>query len=397
MFFTPKQQDQSQRLEILGRFAGGIAHDFNNILSIIDAAARYAEKDPAAFSSHVGKIIRATERGAALTRQLLAFGQQHVSLGDVSDVCTEVMAHEELLKAMLGEKISLVLDLPQEPVYVAASSAELSQVILNLSLNARVSIKDQGKISIAIAFIKPSGVPRGLMREVPAEGAARLSITDSGCGIAPADLPRIFDPFFTTRRAEGGSGLGLSVVHGIVAHYAGGINVDSTQGKGTRVDIYFPASAEVIAQNSVQDIQLQELAGKTVLLAEDEEDLRSILALMLKDMKMKVLEAGNGNEAISLEADYDGEIDFLLTDVIMPGIDGLTLGELFLRKQPKTNVVYMSGYPFIGDTASGHRLPEGADFISKPLHSEKVRDILERALARRDLRQDADEDFPPSR
>lgn len=204
-------------------------------------------------------------------------------------------------------------------------------------------------------------------------------------------LSRIFDPFFTTKSVTRGTGLGLSVVHGIMKQVGGDIIVHSKPGDGTTFDLYLPiTSAPPRLHPVIEGPQADVLTGKTILVAEDEPELRDVLVTMLDGMHMKVLSACNGNHALLVQDEYDGDIDFLLTDVVMPEMNGVHLGELFKSLRPQSNVVYMSGYPF-ADIHQKVHIPDGAPFLDKPLQEERVRRVLERALERRDARTKKEE------
>lgn len=364
----PDKDIQAQKLESLGRFAGGIAHDFNNILSIIEGHTRQAIKllkEDKLTAQELQKILLSTQRGAGLTRQLLAFGRQKISVDETIDIVAFLRRESVLLSPVLGEKNIFALALPEEPLWVMASEDQIGQILLNLALNARDALPNGGKIDISCY----------------AEGddLIHMKVRDNGEGIKPSILPHIFDPFFTTKGQSKGTGLGLSVVYGIVDQLQGKIEVSSKLQQGTTFTVTLP-KAEAPARH-----QPASLEGKTILLAEDEPELRDILGVMLSGFGMKVLEASNGNHAMELQHDYAGDIDFLLTDVVMPEMDGHRLGKLFTVRRPDTNVIYMSGYPFL-DGGEEKAFPDESTFIPKPLQEETVRQVLERALQMRDER-----------
>ncbi len=361
---------QKRKLEALGRFAGGIAHDFNNILSIIEGYTQVALTKAAAgtvTAADLEKILNLTQRGAGLTRQLLAFSRQKVDPAGKINLAAALRDQRVLLTPLLGSTIRLHLNLPPRGVWVMASADFVTQIILNLALNARDAMPRGGSLSITLETTGQE---------------ARLIVADSGDGIAPAHLPRIFEPFFTTKEQGKGTGLGLSVVYGIVEQLGGSIHAQSTPGQGTRFDITLPL---VQAPAAIAPPDKHEFKDRTILIAEDEPELRDVLAVIFTGMEMKVLTAGNGNEAMDVQHRFKGRIDFLLTDVVMPGMDGVTLGEMFAKDRPDSNVIYMSGYPFM-DSRVARPLPADADFLPKPLRDSKIREILHRALERRDAR-----------
>lgn len=377
---------QAQKLEALGQFAGGIAHDFNNILSVVEGYTHIALRqlrEGTLTAEQLQKILKSTQRGAGLTRQLLAFGRQKIELDAKIELADALRQQQILLKPLLGETVQLFLTVPEEPVWIGASQDQFSQIVLNLALNARDAMPEGGEMAIMCMRCQKRLVPPDIRKRYPEADFARITVMDSGQGIPPEIMPRIFDPFFSTKDQGKGTGLGLSVVHGVVEQLKGGVHVDSKVGEGSSFEVYLPIVAPPADQKIVLDWREQpvELAGKTILLAEDEPELRDVLGIMLSDMKMKVLTAQNGNDALMVQDEYSGRIDFLLTDVVMPEMDGARLGELFTSLRPETNVVYMSGYPFM-DGRKDIALPEDADFISKPLQEDKIRRILQRALER---------------
>lgn len=305
-----------------------------------------------------------------------------------------------LLHPLLGEGISLYLHPPGHACWADISADQFTQIILNLALNARDAMKGKGELAIILTTCPRARLPAALRRKTEKRDYLRLSVIDNGHGIASSMLPHVFDPFFTTKPGRTGTGLGLSVVHGIAEQIGGCIEVNSKLGEGTVFDVYLPQSQHPPEIGLVGGAANPEgLKGRTVLLAEDADDVRDVLSLILSDMQMKVLTASNGNEALRLQSDYEGNIDFLLADIMMPEMDGTHLGDLFSSVRPDANVIYMSGYPFM-DNKRHPEMPQGADFISKPFREDKIREILTRALERRSLRQltEADktaDDLPP--
>lgn len=380
---------QAQKLEALGLFAGGIAHDFNNILSIIEGYTHIALKklnENNLTPDQLQKIIQSTQRGAGLTRQLLAFGRQKIDTAAKTGVTGALRAQHVLLKPLLGETIRFAMSLPESNMWVQASEDQMTQIVLNLALNARDALPTGGTVTLSCEKCLKKDVPPFLRKKSPKREFLRLRVSDNGAGISKEILDKIFDPFFTTKEQGKGTGLGLSVVYGIVDQLEGTITVDSTPGRGTKFDVFLPLTPPP-EDTLIQDIAVQPagLQGRTILVAEDEPELRDILATMLEGMDMKVLTASNGNQALMVQDDYDGNIDFLLTDVVMPEMDGVRLGELFSSVRPDSNVVYMSGYPFL-ERDQNLTVPPSAAFLEKPLQEDKIRRILERALEKNQQR-----------
>jgi len=395
---------QIQKLESLGQFAGGIAHDFNNILSIIEGYTHMSLKrlkEGTLTEEYLEKILKSTQRGAGLTRQLLSFGRLKIDVEEKINLAEEIKGQHVLLHPLLGESIKLFMTTPEEAIWISASSDQLTQVVLNLAINARDAMPDGGELAIIFMPCQKRHIPVQLKKHFPKTDFIRLSIVDSGEGMPREVLEKIFDPFFTTKDQGQGTGLGLSVVYGIIDQLNGSIEVSSVPNDGTSFDIYLPITSPPegtldipspciskvpvgVSEPIMKTLPLStdNLSGKTILVAEDEAELREILVQMFKDLGMEVLDANNGNNALVVQDDYEGDIDFLLTDVVMPEMDGVKLGEMFKSVRPEANIVYMSGYPFM-DGRKDIKVPKEAPFISKPIQEDKVKNVLERALQRR--------------
>jgi two-component system cell cycle sensor histidine kinase/response regulator CckA len=387
----------AQKLEALGQLAGGIAHDFNNILSIIEGHTELALKQLQTGNltpEQLERIRAATARGAGLTRQLLAFGRQKIGVLERLDAVKALAGIRLLIDPLFGAAVRADFSLPAVPLWVQAGEDHLAQIVLNLALNARDALPAGGDVMISCMACGEGALPPPLRQRPDRRSYLRLSVTDNGVGISPNVLPHIFEPFYSTKERGRGTGMGLAVVYGIVEQLGGLIDVKSRLGEGTAVHVYLPLAAAEPVQQTLSDSWRREagsLRGRTVLLAEDEPELRDILGLMLEGFEMKVIRASNGNEAFNLQRQFAGEIDFLLTDVVMPEMDGIALAEIFAARRPDTNVVYMSGYPFL-NAEKGLRVPDTASFISKPIQEDTVRQVLERALERRALREAATKD-----
>lgn len=359
------QYFQSQRLEALGQLAGGVAHDFNNILSIIDGYARVAKKSVKDNPDAVGymeRIAQSVQRGSALTNQLLTFGRHKVVKDSITNLGHLVRDQEPLLRPLMDASIALSI-VAGENIFVEVSPDHICQILLNLCVNSRDAMPDGGSLVVEVTTGE--------------NNTAVLRITDTGCGMAPDVKSRMFDPFFTTKDQGAGTGLGLSMVYGLVKDMKGEIAVASKEGSGTSITVTLPLSEK---KPEIQEILKQEdgsvlMNGYTAMIAEDEPDLLNLLSGLLEEMGLKVLRASNGSEALLLQDDYDGEIDFLLTDVVMPELNGVKLAELFESLRPKTKVMFMSGYPANGQMARVP-LPEGAYLMPKPLDFQKLGTVL---------------------
>ncbi len=369
---------QAHKLEALGQLAGGVAHDFNNILSIIDGYARLAVKEidnVTLVADHLDKIRQSVRRGATLTKQLLAFGRKSMPDESTVDLGILVRDHEGILHPLLDASIRFSI-YAEENIYVDSTPDLIGQIRMNLILNARAAMTDGGDIAVTVSLMRDMQ-----HRQARAKGDhACLSVSDTGTGMDKTTQRRIFDPFFTTKEQGKGTGLGLSMVYGLMQQMKGFIDVDSVPGKGTTMNLYFPvtkapgyiAAATIPGHDAAVP---QHLNGYTALVAEDEPDLLGLVASMLRDMGMNVLTAANGNEALARQEDYEGHIDFLVTDVVMPEMSGVRLSELFSSVRPDAKTVFISGYPAAGNMARID-LPDGACLLSKPVAYERLAQVL---------------------
>lgn len=360
---------QAQRLEALGQLAGGVAHDFNNILSIIDGYARLGKKSldkPDEARNCYDRIMQSVERASSITTHLLTFGSHKVIRQSVCDLGELLRDQEGMLRPLLDATIILAIKV-EDGLYIETPEADVCQMLLNLCINSRDAMPDGGHLLIESGRQDESFV---FMR-----------VIDTGAGMPPEVRARIFDPFFTTKDQGKGTGLGLSMVYGMVKDLGGEIEVVSKPGEGTSITILFPASDERPESESVtsDDINTISLSGRTVLIAEDEPDLLDLLSLMLSGMGIKVLQARNGNEALMVQDDYEGIIDFLITDVVMPEVNGVKLAELFSAVRPATKILFMSGYPANGQM-NRVPLPEGAILLPKPVQPETIMYVLKSML-----------------
>lgn len=370
---------QTQKLEAIGQLAGGVAHDFNNILAIMEGYARMSEsawKRGEDISPHLNKIYQAVQRGSGLTRQLLLFGKHRVGEGRTIDLGSQVRETQTLLSPLMGAQIRLDILSDGGPHYIKATPDSISQIVMNLSINARDAMPKGGKLTIEV---------QESVRDYGRKGSMLL-VSDTGIGISPEIISKIFDPFFTTKEQGKGSGLGLSMVYGLVQQLKGELNVESGIGEGSTFSIWFPESDNIpesaqSANNASGFSEGDALAGKTVVLAEDEPDLLEIMKTTLEGFGMNVLKAANGNEALEVQDEYEGKIDFLLTDMVMPELGGLQLAELFHEVRPDTHVVFMSGYPVRGEIAD-IELPDDAVFLAKPVKHENLKKIMQQVALR---------------
>jgi signal transduction histidine kinase/CheY-like chemotaxis protein len=338
----------AQKLETVGQLAAGVAHNFNNLLTVIAGFTELlmVRHPDAADRSDLEEIRKAAQRGALLTRQLLAFSRRQDAAPSKLDLNQTVTELRDMLARVIREDIRLEISPALAPAWALIDPHEVEQVVLNLVLNARDAMPAGGSIRIDMAHVKLH-VGMAAAQPPPTTGwYVRISVTDTGTGIEPAVMERLFEPFFTTKDAGKGTGMGLASVDGIVRHNHGAITVDTTAGRGSTFSVYFPA---VPADFVVPSHQLQARGGlpattSTILLVEDEDALRAVVARMLAQAGYRVLDARTPTEACELFEQHQKDIALLLTDVIMPEMNGPALAQRLVAKRPELRVLFVSGY-----------------------------------------------------
>jgi two-component system cell cycle sensor histidine kinase/response regulator CckA len=364
------QLRQSQKMEAVGRLAGGIAHDFNNLLTIISGNTHLIQNlgpgDPE-FPQLVDDVRDAADRAAALTRQLLTFSRKQPTRPVVLDLNDIVTGLASMLRRLIGERITVRTQLAPSPIRVRADRGQLEQVLMNLVINSKDAMPDGGTLTIATA-------------EVTGQGRfARLTVADTGCGMSDEVKRHLFEPFFTTKEVGKGTGLGLATVYGIVEQAGGTIEVESAPGAGTTFSIRLPW-CESLAKSSISlpqlDPRLRAGSRRSVLLVEDEERLRKLVRFTLEGQGYSVIEAGGGEAAMRLLTP-DRPVDLLVTDLVMPGIDGRELATRVRATRPDTAVVFISGY--VPDYRRVEGLA-GAMFLPKPFTPLDLVKTVEKAL-----------------
>ncbi len=381
-----------QKMEAIGRLAGGIAHDFNNLVQAIGGYTemllrQLREDDP--LRRNAEEIKKAGDRAAALTRQLLAFSRQQVLQPSIIDVNHVVHHVEQLLTRLIGEDIELRTYLAEDLWPVKADAAQLEQVLMNLAVNARDAMRDGGLLTIETANVELTRSDEGEPFVVVAGPYVLLAVTDTGTGMNAETKARAFEPFFTTKEPGQGTGLGLSMVYGIVKQSGGYIWVDSDLGAGTRVRIYLPRADELLLPLELEAVETRPATGAveatdgdgppaTLLLVEDEDGVRELIHEWLDAHGYTVHTAVDGQHAMEV-ADAIEQIDLLIADVVMPTMGGPALAKRLLQARPDLKVIFVSGY---ADEAIGDRrmLEDGASFLQKPFTLEdlllKVQEVL---------------------
>jgi two-component system cell cycle sensor histidine kinase/response regulator CckA len=378
-----EQLRNAQQLEAIGRLAGGVAHDFNNILSIIMGHGELllaTSGDDEQARNGLEQIRRAADRAASLTQQLLAFSRKQVLQPKVLDLNEAVADVQKMLSRVIGEDIELVASLHPSLVPVKADPGQVEQVLMNLAINARDAMPHGGKLMMETSNVDV-GLELARDLELVHGAYVMLKVTDSGHGMEAETVLHIFEPFFTTKPMGKGTGLGLSTVYGIVKQSGGSIQVESEAGRGTTFRIYLPVAEGSLGKRQ-ELIAGEKIAGgtETILLAEDEPDLRELARIFLEGYGYQVLEAGSAEQAIQTASAFPGHIDLLLTDVIMPGMSGSQLAESILKQRPQTKIVYMTGYT--DDMVVQHKVLEpGVKLLQKPFGKSelalKVRSTLD--------------------
>ena len=383
------QLRQAQKMEAVGQLAGGVAHDFNNILTVVLGNAELllsmADRDPDEHFTNVVKsglerIKFAGHRAAALTRQLLAFGQREMASVEVLDLGPLIRDAGKLVRQLLREDIVFDVDVASDTRRIRADAGQFEQVMMNLVVNARDAMPKGGTLSVTCANADLDEAHAAAHIGARPGPHVMLAVSDPGIGMSNETMERMFEPFFTTKPTGKGAGLGLTTVYEIVKQAGAHISVESELDKGSTFTVYFPASEEEVAKPETAASLDEQGGDEVILVCEDEEDVLRVACQVLRAGGYTVLEAVNGKHALDVAADYDGKIDLLLSDVVMPEMNGKDLAEAMAGSYPEMRVLFVSGYT--GDVLGSEvSRSEGKDFLQKPFSPtvllKRVRELLD--------------------
>ena len=382
------QLQQARKIEAVGRLAGGVAHDFNNLLTIIKGYLEMALQrslDRPELHSDIRHIEEAADRAVTLVRQLLAFSRKQVLRPKVLDLNTIVINLDQLLRRLMSGNIEMKTFVAKDLGSIKADPGQIEQVIMNLVVNARDALPDGGRILIETSNVDlDSAYTRDHAVVIPGPYVL-LAVSDTGVGMSADTVAHIFEPFYTTKESGRGTGLGLSTVYGIVKQSGGYVWVYSELGKGTTFKVYLPRVTDAVqALPPETPAPATHKGHETILLVEDEDDVRELTQMVLSERGYKVIEAHSPAEAERLADSNGAEIHLLLTDVVMPGISGRELARRLTTRLPHLRVMFMSGYTY-NVIAQNGTLEEGISFLQKPftpqLLTEKVREVLDRSVS----------------
>ncbi|WP_321472638.1 PAS domain S-box protein [uncultured Paludibaculum sp.] len=372
---------QSQKLESVGRLAGSVAHDFNNHLTVINGYAgllRQSLPPGSAMAEPLNQIHYAGERAAALTRQLLAFSRTEIEHREPMNPNTVITSLQMMIRRLIGENVTLRLELAPDVGCVMVDSTHLEQILMNLTINARDAIAGSGTVTVRTAKVLLQGNDAWPQRCGP---HVELTVTDDGSGMSLEVQQHIFEPFYTTKDRTRGTGLGLATVYGIVERSGGFIDVESEPGRGSSFRVYFPLVTDPAGGAKAHLKSRQTLSGnETVLVVEDDENVRGTAVGILKHYGYQVLEAANGSDALALKERFSGRVDLVISDLMMPGMSGIELVQQLQQSDPHLKILYVSGYA--GESIRMEEfLNAGARFVPKPYTPETLLRMVRELLA----------------
>ncbi len=376
------QLRQSQKMEAVGRLAGGVAHDFNNMLMVIRNYTEFAREDLPADSpvqQDLAEVMRASESAADLTRQLLAFSRRQIMSPRVLDLNELVYGMEKMFRRVIRENIRTVIQPGLEPLWVNVDPGQMEQVLMKLVINASEAMPDGGGLTVAVRTVELGGAGQPRVEELDPGDYVEISVRDTGTGMSEEVSRRVFEPFYTTKELGRGSGLGLSTVYGIVRQMHGSIVVSSELGAGTTFRVYLPRHGE--EPRKVSPASEADLAGcETILIVEDQPAVRAATSRILERFGYKILNAEDGQRALELSRDYGQNIDLLVSDVVMPGMDGYAVAARMRQARPELKVILISGHSDEEIFRRG-KTTAREHFLQKPFSiqvlARKVRDVLD--------------------
>jgi CheY-like chemotaxis protein len=368
----------------VGRLAAGVAHDFNNLLTVIVGYTELALEALGADDAVAGdvrEIRTAADRAGQLSKQLLAFSRKQPPQPQVIDLTAIVGEVESMLRRVLGEDITLTVITPTRIGHVYAGPGQVEQVLMNLAVNARDAMPEGGSLAFELSDVEVAAIPAGVTTTSAPGAYVVLAVTDTGIGMDAATQARIFEPFFTTKAAAQGTGLGLSTVLGIVQQNGGFVQVSSALGEGSTFRVYLPRTDRRHDKTSTIPPPAVRRGTEMILVVEDEDQVRIVIAAILRRNGYRVLESSNGGEAFLISKDFDGVIDLLLTDVVMPRLTGRKLADELAMQRPRMKILFASGYSDDTVLRPGTLDPK-IEFISKPFTPDalliRVREVLDR-------------------
>ena len=371
---------QAQKMEAIGRLAGGVAHDFNNLLAVILGNAEFALEDvgpEAAGVEQLREILEAANRAAGLTQQLLTFSRKQNRQPRPLALNAVVVGLKAMLTRIVGEDVAMLATITSDLGTIEADHGEIEQILMNLVVNARDAMAHGGKLTLATSNTVVDSLLAVHLDVAPGNYVV-LSVTDTGCGMTEAIKERIFEPFFTTKPIERGTGLGLATVFGIVKQANGGIEVESEVGRGTTFRIYWPRTDAAVSIAHAEQFIAPHGTG-TILIVEDDRQLRRILRQQLTSWGYVVLEAANGSAALELLRKRACDVDLVLTDLVMPDLDGRSLSVRVLQQRPRTKIIFMSGYTDHAALANAALGPEDL-FLQKPFTAQALAETIDQTL-----------------
>lgn len=386
------QLRQAQKMEAVGWLAGGIAHDYNNKLQAVLGFAEMAEKEAVGrprLRGYLGEIRKAARHSAQLTSQLMAFARKQTLLPEVLNMNTTIAHMLKMIKNMLGEDVDLEWRPGHELWNVLTDASQFDRILVNLALNARDAMPDVGRIIIETRNVEVSDDLASTIPEANPGEFVMVSISDTGAGMSREQLRHIFEPFYTTKEVGRGTGLGLASVYGVVKQNKGFINVKSEIGVGTTFEIFFPRTLEKIPEPKHDPSAGQTERGQeTILLVEDEKLVLELIQETLRDAGYTILAASDPREALTMAENFEGKIDLLVTDVVMPGMNGRVLFDTLSEQRAGLKVLYMSGYTANANISRGV-LDSDINYMQKPFSigtiAKKIREVLDGTKSRRSL------------